>query len=306
MKQVLHEMKTDIKMKNVMWTHSNMCNYRCSYCTPNHYAGDIRGPKDYSKMINFLVKWQGNDLLCLDITGGEPTLWPKFQDFCKDYMEAATGPVGITFTSNGARTLRYWKEFDAPIDTIGFSFHPEFASEDHYLNVLEAVQDKGSRIDVYLLAYPKYFDKIQKFYHRLKDSNLKINVQPKIVYDWVNGGGPLESYTDEMLEFCKSQFRKSPYKTITNHRLLLDGKEISVRELKADRLNQWKGWKCKGGHDYLSIKPDGLVYGAECRVFGPYGNIYTDDIDITEPYKICPKDYCQCGTDFRITKYLEK
>jgi sulfatase maturation enzyme AslB (radical SAM superfamily) len=256
-------------------------------------------------MLNFLVNWQGNDLLCFDISGGEPTLWPKFQNFCKDYVAASNGPTGITFTSNGSRTVRYWKEFDAPVDTIGFSFHPEYASEDHYLKILEIVQEKNAVISIYLMASPLHFKRIEKFYNTLEKSGLNINVKMSIINDWINGSGPDKSYTDDMLKFCKNYFNRSLKRSIFEHSLILNNEPKTVSELKINKLNRFKGWKCFGGHEYLSIDPYGTVYGSECKVFGPYGNIYTGDITLPEPFKICPNQFCQCGTDLRIRKILE-
>ena len=60
----------------------NVCNYNCSYCDDYHRDGSERWPTDWKPYIDLIEKMQKkNKYLYVEVLGGEPTLWPKFQDF---------------------------------------------------------------------------------------------------------------------------------------------------------------------------------------------------------------------------------
>lgn len=70
------------------------------------------------------------------------------------------------------------------------------------------------------------------------------------------------------------------------------------------QFNNFKGWNCYAGFDFLWINPYGSVYGNVCRQSGKYGNIYKEVILPTTPM-ICPVTNCYCASDIEIPKTIK-
>jgi hypothetical protein len=232
--------------------------------------------------------------------GGEPTLWPKFESFCKDIC---THPekTSVQFTSNGSRTVRYWENFSAPVDTLGFSFHPEFANEDHYFNILKVLHNKYN-VKVFLMMPPQYYSKIKQFYHRIENSDLNIDVAIKLIKNH-NGSGLVCGYNNEHKHFSMNRLNRSKVDYIDDLQPLYNNKTFIPQDLVNSGKDKFKGWNCNIGIDRVSIKSNGDVYGSTCYITPPYGNIYTDtDIVLPTEPTICTREYCGCGADVAISK----
>lgn len=298
----MNELKIIPQWKRITYTCTTVCNYACSYCTEYHHNGKYRWLEDYTPLLKLANDFRKDSPLVFDIMGGEPTLWPGLQDFCHALTDSSDQPTSITFTSNGSRTVNYWKNFTAPVDELGFSFHPESASEDHFINVFEELNNRY-KIFCYLMMPPQHFEKIKKLYDRLQQSDLNIIVRIKLISDWHNRTGLLKTYTPEMLEFAKSRFSRNTVKSPVKFKFLVDGVKTETAEHLINSTNNYQGWKCYVGRDNLDIKPNGDIYGSTCKITKPFGNIYTSYAFPTEPV-ICTKTSCVCGTDVHIYKTL--
>ena len=69
---------------------TNICNYSCHYCHPGSNEGNHGFPKDfdlYVKNIDHLLNVYKENFnkkrIKIEISGGEPTLWPRVGDFSK-------------------------------------------------------------------------------------------------------------------------------------------------------------------------------------------------------------------------------
>ncbi len=286
--------------KNVVWMTTTVCNYSCSYCAPNLHDGKYRWVNNYENVLNIIKNFRKNYPLVLELMGGEPTLWPNLQEFCKTVYNSKE-KTSIQFTSNGGRTLKYWEKFDALIDTLGFSFHPEFAKEDHYFKILNSLH-KRYNVKIFLMMAPNYKERIKNFYQELSNSNLQIDVAIKLIKD-NHHGGLVAGYTDKDVEFSLQRIWKSKVSIIDNSYPLLDGQKFIPQELINQGKDKFKGWNCALGIDRLSIEANGDVYGSTCYITKPYGNINNTNILFPTGYTTCTKDYCGCGADISISKY---
>lgn len=288
--------------KKVVWITSTVCNYACSYCAPNLHDGKFRWPADYKNVVKMINIFRNNQNLMLDMSGGEPTLWPEFQQFCKEIVSSSSMKTSIQFTSNGARTERYWKSFNAPVDTLGFSFHPEFASEAHYFKILKVLHERYN-VKVFLMTPPGTLDRIKEFFYNLKNSDLMVDVVIKLIKDNQNGG-LIEGYSNEYYDFATNRFWKSRIQPIDTAHSLYNGEKFIPQNLINTKKDTFTGWLCNVGIDRLSIEPNGDIYGSTCYITTPYGNIHDlENVKLpTEPI-ICTKKFCGCGADIAIGKY---
>lgn len=289
--------------KKLVWITTTVCNYSCSYCAADLHDGRYRWIKNYNNVLDIIKKFRQNHPLVLELMGGEPTLWPDLQKFCKAVYDNQER-TSIQFTSNGSRSERYWNNFDAPIDTLGFSFHPEYALESHYLKILKILHQKYN-VKVFLMMPPSYLERIKKFYNKILDSDLEIDVAIKLIKDNQHGG-LVDGYNEDDINFSLNRIWKSKVNIVDDSYPLLNNKRFIPLDLINQGLDNFKGWNCAVGIDRLVIKSNGDVHGSTCYITKPYGNIFTDSIiNLPTTFTICTKDFCGCGADISISKYKE-
>jgi hypothetical protein len=83
---------------------------------------------------------------------------------------------------------------------------------------------------------------------------------------------------------------------------MVNHQEQNVRTLVNAKKNNFFGWECYAGRDYLTIGPDGTVSGSMCGLNNDYGNLYNSTLKIPSNPIICTRQYCTCGTDIEIYK----
>lgn len=279
--------------KYITWECTTVCNYSCSYCPPACHDGRYRWPDldQTARLLQFIDQFREEQQVIIDIMGGEPTLWPHLQQFCSQLPNDSL----ITFSSNGSRTARWWSQFNAPIGHLLFSYHPEEASLDHYLEILAEVHEKY-RTTVLILFHPNYKEKCLQVFDALKDSGLKIGCSLKglwgVTYDEADTQLLLQSFSNSELPLRDMLFEIS-----------VDGEIYDKVLFIKQGLNRFKGWQCNLGENYRYIRANGDVYGAACGLGLNLGNVYTDEIK--QPVSIiCPLERCDCLPDMALnSKY---
>ena len=94
------------RFRNLRVSLTAACNYACTYCVPNgkrlQAAVAELGADDLLRIVRLLVEAAGIDKL--RITGGEPLLSPKFDEFLAAAMQLPLADVSVT--TNGQLLLR--------------------------------------------------------------------------------------------------------------------------------------------------------------------------------------------------------
>ena len=127
MKQIVKIQAHDkFPYKLVEWKLHDKCNYDCIFCGEENKAGH-KGWDDFesNKMIvDSIVKSAEGEPLWIQLTGGEPTLYPKFLELVQYIKEQG---AYVCILSNGSRTLRWWKQFQGTrlIDMLFLTFHSQ-------------------------------------------------------------------------------------------------------------------------------------------------------------------------------------
>tara|TARA_B100001057_G_scaffold499844_1_gene612110 strand:- start:3015 stop:4001 length:987 start_codon:yes stop_codon:yes gene_type:complete len=114
------------------------------------------------KLVDLIYEKEGSNVLW-SLTGGEPTLNPKFLDLCAYIREK--GRKYISVTTNGSRTLKYHKDLFDLVDGITQSFHFEFMERrideyiekfielDKYRQELNGKREKGEPKKTLILRF---------------------------------------------------------------------------------------------------------------------------------------------------------
>lgn len=111
---------------SVDWYIGKRCNFACSYCVDylhDNYSKHV--PLENMKALaDSIIDKHGHNVFW-SLTGGEPTINPKFMDLCK-YIKHERGARHISITTNGTRTADYMIQLFEYIDNITLSFHFEY------------------------------------------------------------------------------------------------------------------------------------------------------------------------------------
>jgi len=278
----------------------NVCNYQCSYCSEYHNGGDQRWPEDWKPYLNFINEIKKrNKYVYIEVLGGEPTVWPQFQDFV-EYL--SDDDVFIEFATNASRTLRYWKEFRLHHGYVFLSWHHEQADDDHFYQVAEILQDKAS-VSIPLMMLPENFDRGKKLYDRLK--KLKVEITPKFTRVSIHGF-QYPNYTEEQTSWIKSSYynKMMPFNIDWKIpiQLHLDGVPTKFTHILSKNLHYFENYTCTAGLKRLYVEANGDVKRCTKGVGGIVANIFEDYTLPTDPI-VCDYKACPCKLDALVEKW---
>lgn len=277
----------------VTWECTTECNYSCSYCWPSCHNGLYRWP-DSSKtdsIIHYLKTASQGKPVIIDIMGGEPTLWPELQRFCQEIFN-----IGgmATFSSNGSRTVRWWDNFVAPVQELVFSFHSEYASIEHYVDIIKSVQHRYNTT-IMILYHPSFKEKCLNAWTTFTANDAyQINVQIKKIVS------PNIKYNAEDEQILLYEYWNSKVAKTTYHMdLFMNDMVVSPRNLIASGKNLFYNWSCQLGNNYRYITANGDIFGAACSTARKYhmGNVYNNSSNVDPQIVKCNDNNCGCYVD---------
>jgi MoaA/NifB/PqqE/SkfB family radical SAM enzyme len=242
-----------------------------------------------------------------EFTGGEVTLYRHFADICKFCTEIG---VKVGFITNGSRTLRWWEENKQYFDHVCISYHSEFASSEHFIDVLKILHN-DVRTHVNIMMNPSTFDKCYELANEvITIPNLSLALQP-LIHELKS---ELYTYTEDQQDVLNNQhdlfvanirrdkdfkFYRGAMRTID-----ADGVEefVAAHNFIADNSNNWQGWKCYAGKEQMIVDMDGRIYRGWCKMGGSIGNINDENISFVDEPIVCTKTSCHCNFDIMSTK----
>ena len=279
----------------------NVCNYSCSYCSDFHRDGSQRWPTDWAPYIKLIEELkERNKYLYVEVLGGEPTVWPKFQDFVDTI---SSDNVFVEYSTNASRTLRYWEKFRSQRAFVFLSWHYEEADDDHFYKVAEIMQHKAS-VSIPLMILPNNFERAKVLFERLK--GLKVEITPKFVRKSIHGTEYFK-YTDEQREWITSNnyFNMKDFGLDWTfpRNLHFDGEPMAFMKVLDKELHLFKGFTCTAGMKRLMVEPDGNILRCTKRVGGSLGNLLTGEYTLPDKPIVCDYTACPCKLDAIVEKW---
>lgn len=309
------------------------CNFKCHYCFEGCNDGKYRFPTDLNLIkknleyvINLYRKKLNKKHVRIHITGGEPTLWPDLGEFVEYFSKQVN--CKISLSTNGTRTLRFWKEYGGYFDDIGISIHNERIDPYHIINVMDEIYNThpGVLVNGTVLMDPYNWDRCVEIADILNTHPTPwlLKVRP-VLFD-----GEMKNFTTEQLDYMRQKVTKTPpedrvslYKelgTIQSNKPNIIVKTDTDEEIEYNTFNflennwqHFEGWQCNLGIDRFAIERDGSIQGA-CGMKTLFKlesafNIYDPELedkftaDIIKP-TICKQAQCLCATDIRMSKQI--
>jgi len=308
--------------KNVLrvdYQVSSVCNYTCDYCFPGSNDGKYPFRKDweliaknFTFLFNYYKEHTNKNKFELNLTGGEPTLWPRVEDFCNEIKKENN--VVIQMITNGSRTIRWWNDYGHLFDKVILSCHHKEINIDHIIEVADLLYKKNVLINALVMIDPVEWDKCVDIIEKLKTSK----------HHWPIRIQKLEktSYTEEQNKFLKNSTQRSPLlldewkhrnKSLNKQPIAIfpDGqqRQLSANEVSMYGWNNFYGWSCNLGKDSLFIHTNGDLSGA-CsqklynldKFFNLFDDNFTEVFNPEIQPTICKSAYCGCVSEFNMTK----
>lgn len=309
----LIKIKTKNNILTVDWILSNVCNYKCSYCSPDSNGGDLYWPEieQCRIAIQRITEQSSHDHRIYTILGGEPTVWKNFTQFVNMIKDIDNNSL-INILTNGSRTISWWKKTKPYLDKVSISYHHEQADTDHIIEVVNTIQ-YDCQTNIQMLMDINSWDKCVQIYEKLKASTVVPIQIKKLQIEF--GNHEWMPYTDEQRAWMITSHKETANRPSTKRNktslgincyyddgtITQENSHILIQEGK----NKFTGWVCNIGRDLLVIKPNGDIVPANaCNQNVVIGNlkIAPEKINLLTSPIICKYKECTCGSDIEITK----
>ena len=299
-----------VPYKFVEWMITDTCNYDCSFCGDENKVGR-RGRLDLEtnkKIVDAIAIACAGSPYWIQITGGEPTLYPDLIELLSYMKEKG---AMIKMISNGSRSLRWWEELRDRhlLDVLYITFHSQqVADYKHIADVLNLFHTEETTTMIlatyvkesvdYLLEGCDYLNANTGTFLCVLAMSINSQFMGSLIetekyerikkYTW-HAGDLYESKTKSklptiMLTTPKTKiiYDDSTIEIANGHHLMKLGK------------NKFLGWQCDVGLGIMRIEID-KIYRGGCRVGSKPFSI--ENIKFWEDPVICTKPECFCGTD---------
>lgn len=310
----------------------NFCNYSCDYCFLGSNEGTIPASsfEELEPIIREITKrYSFKKFRYYNLLGGEPTLVPHLKDIVS-MIKSIDPDCIISMTTNGSRTIRYWKDIAKYIDEIVISIHPKDADPEHIAQVVEIIQECGTGVvNLMLILDPTRWDRVLEIGNYLIKRLPNQHISPKILKDPNKKSfGPIV-YTEEHDKFKEKLLTRQPNTVgsdILRHKLYekfyrgdnYDNLESIKHVRLSDEECTWTGIYCLTGIDNLILVPaeeadgyDGTgiaaIAGSACRqIFISKKDLPPSEWDWPSEPVICKwRKPCRCGPDQHARKFVK-
>lgn len=292
----------------------NVCTYNCSFCSSDYKDGSKRWKtlEEYKSDIDKIVLAANGSPCFIQLTGGEPTLFPDVIELMQ-YIRSKNAHIGMI--SNGVRTIRWWKELrDANVlDKLSLSFHSEQTSDyqkiiditllfhDSPVNTLFLITHVGNTLKLAFEAFnaaKKQTGSIIIVKAMMGQTNTYDPELQTLIKVFKNN-----TWTDGDLRRTK-KLANIPFKMGQLLKITHENGDISrldPQSLMKSKNNNFNGWTCYVGEDSMRINVDQVFRGV-CGE-GGITHLTTDpQLKFSTSPIICTKNSCFCGTDMVSTK----
>lgn len=176
---VEHSSLKQASVYKIEWNFGKRCNFHCSYCdefTHDNYSKHVTFETAKRTVDKIVDKTRGKKIK-INLTGGEPSVNPNIKQII-GYMHNQGIEVGMT--TNGSRTLEFYKEIIPKMSSILFSYHMEYHNRDILPEKIVKLQEYISTFDryihlhVHIMMLPTKFDEAERVMQILKENNVKV------------------------------------------------------------------------------------------------------------------------------------
>lgn len=300
-------------------TLGNVCNYKCWYCWPGSNEGTYGWPDfdTFTENLSYLLDYYLNNTnkrrFDFHVMGGEATHWKRFIEFIKFFKDRYD--CVFSLTTNAVKNMDWWNEAYQYLDYVDISVHREFTDVDHVIEVADFLYKKNVLVMAKVMMDPTAWDQCVLIVDKLKRSKHRwaiwhvevIHNNAKYTEDQRSVLSTLRARRANLFYF---------FRTNKSYRSCVRVKDITGRSYRVannhillKRLNNFKGWNCNVGVDWVAVKEDGTLSGI-CsnplfnmkNKFNLFNNNFTDIFSPDVLPTTCQQTSCLCMYETNMPK----
>jgi len=266
-------MKTTSRNIYFTWDIHYKCNFRCPYCWFYKGWAEAARRNIYLSPEKWVVHWERiyrkYGCVHIEITGGEPFIYPNFIELVKFLSTIHT--VKVTTNVSGD-VESFAREINPDRVNLDFNFHPLFIDLDTFIKKVLILKRAGFKGGICYLAYPPQMRQIDSVRRRIEEAG--INFALAAFWGEYAGKQYPESYTEEEREFMQ------PF--------LGDNNRITYH-LNSESP---RGKLCNSGYKYAGVHANGDVVRCGPLADKVIGNIMDEDFRLLDKPFPCEADAC--------------
>lgn len=300
-------------------TLGNFCNYKCWYCWPGCNSGTDRWPNfetftnNLCHLLDYYIQHTEKRKFDFHVMGGEITHWPKFFELIKFFKERYD--CIFTLTTNGSKKLEYW-ELAAPyLDYVTISSHHQFCDPHHVREVADLLYEKNVLVNVVVLMDPYEWDKCIDHINIYKDSRRRWSIR---YLEIIDKSVEYNKYQKKILGKLRAR-RVNPFWFFKNNKSYRS--KVTVKDTKnkihkvgdqmilLERLNNFKGWECTVGVNWIAVKTNGTVSAicgnglySDNLKFNIFEKTFIEQFQPTIQPAVCNTEQCWCMFEANMPK----
>lgn len=277
---------------NITWRITRNCNFSCWYCCEHSNKRKNLSFEDSLKVVDFLSKLD-KDFIRLNITGGEPTLYPRFMNLMAATLDSISPEIRLRLTlwTNLSANVQMYQNFynlcsqyDNVESVIVPGFHKEFMKIEDFKEKYNSLRDYG----------------IEKMLFTVYEDNCFEDVEKVVNYPCIVRAvhGKESIMENNIMDFGHFHYFREPVSIYHDN-----GKYYYSNSLETKNLHKYV---CKSYVYNPLINDDGRVYACP-RLFYSTVKSYSllDEKETEELLKrediLCPLSECPC--DWFVPKF---
>ena len=215
----------------------------------------------------------------IEITGGEPFLYPSFVELMKRLCARHTLRITTNLSVNEAFLEQFAAQVDAQSVSIEASFHPAFIGLDAFMARAIILKERGFPVRVQYVAYPAQLKLIVHYDEEFRKKGLSFSVTS--FWGTYNGVSYPAGYNEEE-RVCLRNYLK----------------DLQRIELNLEHVSP-RGRLCQAGSRFALIRGDGKVVRCGQKQQDNYIGFFLDEgFRLLEAPAPCAAESCPCN-DFR-------
>jgi MoaA/NifB/PqqE/SkfB family radical SAM enzyme len=265
--------------KHFSWEIHHACNYSCSYCFlqgKDFVLADAAAV--YRPSEEWRIYWdrfhERFGPARIDISGGEPFLYPGFSEILNHLSQKHNVYVITNFS----------QDVSGMVDAVSpenvrlvLSMHPEhLSSAREFLQKACVLKERGFIVRITAVAYPPHIETVLSYSRMCEACGFKFIGTP-FFGSYLERQYP-QAYTDSEKESISG---------------MLGDPRPALYQFQ--ELNP-QGLRCNAGVNYGRISPDGTV--KPCLNSSSMGNFPDPDFSFMEKPVTCPSPHCHCMLEF--------
>lgn len=306
-------------MLTANWFVTWKCNYHCRYCWQEsahdlYRLGKVhwRAAEEWAKAWNRVLPDE------LELTGGEPSLYPCLVDF----ITLLNPEIKVTMTTHLGKPfpiLDFVKRIK-PVSLggnfykIALSFHPTQTTFDEFAPRAALLKNNGFDIQVNYVLYPEQMWMVADYQKRFEELGLELHIEPYVAPSPAEGGLSYQFNRPELewINYWVSGEASRKNADRRGQQQFIPGKvniedEQTQKEYHLDRRPVF----CPAGGMRLSVDEIGNAYVCmraltSAKLFGqdampyyrPIGNILSSNFKLMDQPVLCWEHFRCSGCDY--------